>query len=191
MSGYGYAGANPLRLVDPSGKQAEAIFDIAKEAYRVAIAPAVLKANVDKASGRVGAMAAGPLTTIKAGNTEITFGLGPRSAYTDTDERVRRGQTVSQLVDGPLDAVRHAWAAAMTARDVGGVKTVALLTAYEDYEQFVLGHHQASCDMDRYNNLIGVSIGVANADASDEHLFQLVMGALANGKLLISPPRAR
>jgi len=188
---YGYADQNPVLLTDPGGNQAEAVLDIAKEAYRTAVAPGMLKANVDKASERVGFMAAGPLTKIRVGTREISFGVLPRSAHSDTEERVRHGQIVDQLVNGPLDAVRHAWAAAMTARDVGGVKTVTLLAAYEDYEQLVLGHSDAACDMDRFNNMVGVSIGMANTDASDDRLFELVMSALADGKLLISPPRAR
>jgi hypothetical protein len=81
--------------------------------------------------------------------------------------------------DGVSDAFRHAYGAAMIAREFGPAWAHAYTSAHEDRG---VGNPSAREFMDRHNNRLGISIAAANPDASPEELEQLVADAIRDGK---------
>ncbi|MEQ8272553.1 MAG: hypothetical protein RMA76_40795 [Deltaproteobacteria bacterium] len=88
------------------------------------------------------------------------------------------------LGGGDADAFRHAYWNAIMTRRAGAEFADAFATAHETGSDTP----EADQAMDLHNNAVGRRIAVANPDASDDELFDLVMQAYRNGELMLSPP---
>jgi hypothetical protein len=83
------------------------------------------------------------------------------------------------LHNGPGDAFRHCYWAALMTRDIGTLNTLALTDAHEEWD----GNPSTEKAMDLHNNRQGIVIGVMNRTASDAQLADLCHEALRAGKL--------
>jgi len=88
-----------------------------------------------------------------------------------------------QSNDGHRDAMRHALASAMLARERGADWATRFTTAHEGIPEADQNADREA--MDLYNNGIGVRIAEANPDASNEELAGLVQDALDRGELVV------
>ena len=85
--------------------------------------------------------------------------------------------------NGRTDAVRHALWSALNARDAGERNARRFAKAHEaDSDQ-----PDVERQMDHHNNEVGIQIGLANPNASDAELLDLVDQAYEKGKLMTEP----
>lgn len=83
--------------------------------------------------------------------------------------------------DGPADALRHCYLAAMLGRDLGYTEALTLLTAHEMNSSF----GTPASRMDLHNNAVGLEIGVRMKTASDTDLSAAVLDAFLQGRLRV------
>lgn len=83
--------------------------------------------------------------------------------------------------DGPADALRHCYLAAMLGRDLGYSDALEILVAHEMDEK--LG--TPASNMDLHNNAVGLEIGVRLKAASDLDLSVATVDAFLQGRLRV------
>ena len=88
------------------------------------------------------------------------------------------------LHNGAGDAFRHCYWSALLARDIGKEGAVQFTNAHEDFP----GNPPKEKDMDLNNNTVGVEIGAASANVSDDALATKCFDALSAGKLKVLGP---
>jgi hypothetical protein len=81
--------------------------------------------------------------------------------------------------NGPGDAFRHCYWAALLTRDIGVNNALAFTEAHENFP----GNPLDEKAMDLYNNTQGISIGNGRKRATDVQLADLCAQALTDGKL--------
>jgi len=95
---------------------------------------------------------------------------------------------------GHLDAFKHSYWMARLTQDIGKRAALSLGEAHEkgNYKSFKkrkledgLLPDKPSSDMDLYNNIIGINIGIKNKITSKKVLIQKVLNSLQHGRLMI------
>jgi hypothetical protein len=103
-------------------------------------------------------------------------------AFTDDLPRdVAHKVAKASRTDGPADALRHCYLAAMLGRDLGYTEALTLLTAHEMNSEF----GTPASRMDLHNNAVGLEIGVRMKTASDTDLTVAVVDAFLQGRLRV------
>jgi hypothetical protein len=103
-------------------------------------------------------------------------------AFTDDLPRdVAHKVAKASRTNGPADALRHCYLAAMLGRDLGYTEALTLLTAHEMNSEF----GTAPSRMDLHNNAVGLEIGVRMKTASDTDLTVAVVDAFLQGRLRV------
>lgn len=105
-------------------------------------------------------------------------------SYAFTDDLPRHEADAvakSSRNDGPADALRHCYLAAMLGRDLGYTEALTLLTAHEMNSKF----GTPASNMDLHNNAVGLEIGVRMKAASDLDLSMATVDALLQGRLRV------
>jgi hypothetical protein len=105
------------------------------------------------------------------------------SGHSELADEAIKDQLRHALADSPLDAFRHAFASALTARTTGVNMVIHLGDLHEGTE----ADKESSHAMDRYNNQIGAQIGAAHPHASDSEIESFVWEAMKDGQLQLSP----
>lgn len=83
--------------------------------------------------------------------------------------------------EGPADALRHCFLAAMLARDLGYTDALEVLVAHEMNPEW----GSPACQMDLHNNAVGLEMGVRMKAASDLDLQVATMDAFLQGRLRV------
>jgi hypothetical protein len=123
------------------------------------------------------------LRKLLAAKEEATrWSLAVSFAFTDDMERSEAVEVArASRNDGPADALRHCYLAAMLARDVGYTDALEVLVAHEMNAAW----GTPSSQMDLHNNSVGLEIGVRMKSASDNDLKDATMDAFLQGRLLV------
>lgn len=92
---------------------------------------------------------------------------------------------------GQADAFRHLYWMARLTQKIGGKRAFDLGVAHEkaNYEDFLKSefdlHDSISCEMDLFNNKIGIAIGERHPDISEDSLKKVVIESILSGKAVI------
>jgi len=91
---------------------------------------------------------------------------------------------------GQLDAFKHVFYMALLYREIGEETAIKLGNMHEqsNYRSFLNGeskHDKASCDMDLWNNSIGIKIGSQFQDSSNIFLINIIIETVVSGKAKI------
>lgn len=111
-------------------------------------------------------------------NVSFAFTKGPGDEEAEEQARESRNE-------GPADALRHAYLAALVTRDCGYNTALQVLTAHEMDSNF----GSLASQMDLHNNAAGMAIGMRKPGASDLDLGMAVMEAFLHGQLLVLDKR--
>ena len=103
-----------------------------------------------------------------------------KKALAEAEKRFGGGS----LHNGAGDAFRHCYWSALLARDIGKDGAVRFTNAHEDFP----GNPAREKDMDLNNNTVGVEIGAASPNVSDDALANKCFDALNTGKLKVIGP---
>jgi hypothetical protein len=103
-------------------------------------------------------------------------------AFTD-DLSPEEAKTVARESrnEGPADALRHCFLAAMLARDLGYTDALEVLVAHEMNPEW----GSPASQMDLLNNAVGLEIGVRMKGASNLDLQMAAVDALLQGRLVV------
>ncbi len=205
-----YSGDDPVNFTDPSGMQARplnpdrlhaAIKSVkwypvdailgAGEGIRMADAFAALSDAYDESTARTNAIGYGPQIDVDI------YGVGRRTigGYHE-DHPTANGETLTNQANkgrlraifeyNPLDALRHAYAAALAGREGNILEVLGIGWVHEAAGS----NSPEAAAMDRYNNAVGAVIGFENPGATDNEIWKLVWAALENGELQTEPHKA-
>lgn len=103
-------------------------------------------------------------------------------AFTDGMSEEEAGATaLASRNEGPADALRHCFLAAMLARDIGYTDAMEVLVAHEMNAAW----GTPASLMDLHNNAVGLEIGTRMKAASDVDLQVATMDAFLQGRLRV------
>jgi hypothetical protein len=99
------------------------------------------------------------------------------------EETKKRYPDAASRLNGPGDAFRHCYWAALLTRDLGSNNA----RDFTDAHEMLPGNPRGEREMDHHNNTQGILIGIRNPHATDDVLISECEAALKSGKLKLHP----